>query len=212
MLFLILKYYAAIAASWFVCSEERAAAQSNNCILRLDFCMMPHTHITRDADCYRQNDERGDFLIYYKKLEIPPNTNCWKKRFRDKGLHKTDLCSWAILCYNRNTEKPRKHWKHWIFRRCRGQVVRQRSAKPSLPSSNLGGTSISSEHFGSIGEKPSCFKVFRLFYGRKFSKNSMDQWPLCRGSNGIWTSVFPYSSGISVTAPFFRGLRRRDSG
>lgn len=38
---------------------------------------------------------------------------------------------------------------------------------------------------GSIGEKPSCFKVFRLFYGRKFSKNSMDQWPLCRGSNGI---------------------------
>ena len=26
--------------------------------------------------------------------------------------------------------------------RCRGQVVRQRSAKPSLPSSNLGGTSI----------------------------------------------------------------------
>ena len=44
---------------------------------------------------------------------------------------------------------------------------------------------ISSEHFGSIGEKPSCFKVFRLFYGRKFSKNSMDQWPLCRGSNRI---------------------------
>ena len=27
--------------------------------------------------------------------------------------------------------------------RCRGQVVRQRSAKPSLPSSNLGGTSTS---------------------------------------------------------------------
>ena len=46
-------------------------------------------------------------------------------------------------------------------------------------------STISSEHFGSIGEKPSCFKVFRLFYGRKFSKNSMDQWPLCRGSNGI---------------------------
>ena len=29
-----------------------------------------------------------------------------------------------------------------IFLRYRGQVVRQRSAKPSLPSSNLGGTSI----------------------------------------------------------------------
>ena len=79
MLFLILKYYAAIAASWFVCSEERAAAQSNNCILRLDFCVMPHTHITRDADCYRQNDERGDFLIYYKKLEIPPQYELLKK-------------------------------------------------------------------------------------------------------------------------------------
>ena len=72
MLFLILKYYAAIAASWFVCSEERAAAQSNNCILRLDFCVMPHTHITRDADCYRQNDERGDFLLFYYKKKIPP--------------------------------------------------------------------------------------------------------------------------------------------
>ena len=72
MLFLILKYYAAIAANWYVCSEERAAAQSNNCILRLDFCMMPHTHITRDADCYGQNDERGIFLFFYYKKKIPP--------------------------------------------------------------------------------------------------------------------------------------------
>ena len=57
--------------------------------------------------------------------------------------------------------------------------------KQGVRSSNLRRVTISSEHFGSIGEKPSCFKVFRLFYGRKFSKNSMDQWPLCRGSNGI---------------------------
>ena len=86
MLFLILKYYAAIAASWFVCSEERAAAQSNNCILRLDFCVMPHTHITRDADCYRQNDERGDFLLFYYKKKIPQIAiTSWTPRGKNLG-------------------------------------------------------------------------------------------------------------------------------
>lgn len=32
-----------------------------------------------------------------------------------------------------------------------------------------------SEHFGSMSEKPSDFKVFGIFYGRKFSKYSMAQ-------------------------------------
>ena len=42
-----------------------------------------------------------------------------------------------------------------------------------------------SEHFGSMGEKPSDFKVFGIFYGRKFSKYSMAQWKRCRGSNRV---------------------------
>lgn len=37
MLFLILKYYAAIAANWLVCSEEIETAQSGDCILYLIF-------------------------------------------------------------------------------------------------------------------------------------------------------------------------------
>ena len=43
----------------------------------------------------------------------------------------------------------------------------------------------SSEHFGSTGEKPSDFKVFGVFYGRKFSKYSMAQWKRRRGSNRV---------------------------
>ena len=90
------------------------------------------------------------------------------------------------------------------------QVVRQRSAKPSLPSSNLGGTSMIAEHYRWNGKKASRLKVFGNFLFSKFLGNSIDEIVACRGSNRVWTSVFPYSSGISVTAPFFRGLRRLD--
>ena len=92
------------------------------------------------------------------------------------------------------------------------QLAEQLPFKQWVRSSNLRRVTKSSEHFGSTGEKPSDFKVFGIFYGRKFSKYSMAQWKRRRGSNRGWTSAFPYSSGIVATAPFFRGLRRRDSG
>ena len=38
----------------------------------LDFYELLHAHITRDADCYGQKDERGDFLIcIYKEKNSP---------------------------------------------------------------------------------------------------------------------------------------------
>ena len=68
------------------------------------------------------------------------------------------------------------------------------------------------EHYRWNGEKASHFNVFGNFLFSKFFGNSIDEIVVGRGSNRIWTSVFPYSSGFSVAAPFFRGLRRRDSG
>ena len=76
MLFLILKYYAAIAASWFAYSSEIEAAQSGVLHIALAFCDLLHARITCDADCYGQNDERGDFLICIYKEKTPPDV--WK--------------------------------------------------------------------------------------------------------------------------------------
>ena len=68
------------------------------------------------------------------------------------------------------------------------------------------------EHYRWNGKKASHLNVFGNFLFSKFFGNSIDEIAVSRGSNRIWTSVFPYSSGFSVAAPFFRGLRRRDSG
>ena len=76
MLFLILKYYAAIAANRFAYSSEIEAAQSSVLHIVLAIYKLQHARIMCGADCYGQNDERGDFSICYKKLEIPPNTDC----------------------------------------------------------------------------------------------------------------------------------------
>ena len=81
--------------------------------------------------------------------------------------------------------------------------------KQGVRSSNLRRVTKSSEHFGSMGQKPSDFKVFGIFYDRKFSNYSMDQWKRYRGSNRVWTSAFPFSRGFLQPAPFFRGLRRK---
>ena len=66
------------------------------------------------------------------------------------------------------------------------------------------------EHYRWNGKKASHLKGFGNFLFSKFLGNSIDEIVACRGSNRIWTSVFPYSSGFSVAAPFFRGLRRLD--
>ena len=66
------------------------------------------------------------------------------------------------------------------------------------------------EHYRWNGEKASHLKGFGNFLFSKFLGNSIDEIAACRGSNRIWTSVFPYSSGFLQPAPFFRGLRRLD--
>ena len=77
--------------------------------------------------------------------------------------------------------------------------------KQGVRSSNLRRVTKSSEHFGSMGQKPSDFKVFGIFYDRKFSEYSMDQWKRYRGSNRVWTSVFPYSRDFCCQRPFSEG-------
>lgn len=57
--------------------------------------------------------------------------------------------------------------------------------KQGVRSSNLRRVTKQSEHFGSMSEKPSDFKVFGIFYDRKFSKYSMAQWKRDRGSNRV---------------------------
>ena len=76
-------------------------------------------------------------------------------------------------------------------------------------SSPTTGTMIA-EHYRWNGEKASHLKGFGNFLFSKFFGNSIDEIAACRGSNRVWTSVFPYSSGFSVAAPFFRGLRQLD--
>ena len=84
--------------------------------------------------------------------------------------------------------------------------------KQGVRSSNLRRVTMIAEHYRWNGEKASHLNGFGNFLFSKFLGNSIDEIAACRGSNRIWTSVFPYSSGFSVAAPFFRGLRRRDSG
>ena len=66
-----------------------------------------------------------------------------------------------------------------------GQAVKT----PPFHGGNMGSIPVrvtkSSEHFGSMGQKPSDFKVFGIFYDRKFSNYSMDQWKRYRGSNRV---------------------------
>ena len=76
MLFLILKYYAAIAANRFAYSSEIEAAQSSVLHIVLAIYKLQHARITCGADCYGQNDERGDFLICIYKEKTPPDV--WK--------------------------------------------------------------------------------------------------------------------------------------
>ena len=63
------------------------------------------------------------------------------------------------------------------------------------------------EHYRWNGEKASHLKGFGNFLFSKFLGNSIDEIVACRGSNGIWTSVFPYLSGISVRSLGFFAFR-----
>ena len=94
--------------------------------------------------------------------------------------------------------------------------VGQKVKTPPFHGGNMGSIPVRvtmiAEHYRWNGKKASRLKVFGNFLFSKFLGNSIDEIVACRGSNRIWTSAFPYSSGIVATAPFFRGLRRRDSG
>ena len=92
----------------------------------------------------------------------------------------------------------------------------QKVKTPPFHGGNMGSIPVRvtmiAEHYRWNGKKASRFKVFGNFLFSKFFGNSIDEIAACRGSNRIWTSVFPYSSGFSVAAPFFRGLRRLNFG
>ena len=57
----------------------------------------------------------------------------------ERHLAKVEVASSSLVTRSKNNKE--RQLRSLIYIRCRGQVVRQRSAKPSFPSSNLGGTS-----------------------------------------------------------------------
>lgn len=57
------------------------------------FFKLSHARITCYTDCYRQNDERGDFLIDYKKLENPPIRTVEKSALGTKVCTKQTFAS-----------------------------------------------------------------------------------------------------------------------
>ena len=52
------------------------------------FCMMLHARITRDADCYGQNDKRGIFWFVYTKRKTPPR--CRQTRIRTTTKYRSE--------------------------------------------------------------------------------------------------------------------------
>ena len=73
-----------------------------------------------------------------------------------------------LSCDSRYLEWYRSGHNEHDWKSC-GRVERPEGSNPSHSAK-------SSEHFGSMGEKSSDFKVFGTFYARKFSKYSMAQW------------------------------------
>ena len=64
---------------------------------------------------------------------------------------------------------------------------------------------IIAEHYRWNGEKASHLKGFGNFLFSKFLGNSIDEIAVGRGSNRIWTSVFPYSRNFCCQRPFSEG-------
>ena len=59
----------------------------------------------------------------------------------ERHLAKVEVASSSLVTRSKQKRNVFVAFLFFIKIRCRGQVVRQRSAKPSFPSSNLGGTS-----------------------------------------------------------------------
>ena len=67
-------YYAAIAANWLACGKVNRARSMLRLqiVLDIDFLRTIYVRITRGADCYGQDDERGDFCFLIIKRKFPP--------------------------------------------------------------------------------------------------------------------------------------------
>ena len=112
MLFLILKYYAAIAANWLVCSEERAVTQSDNCILCLLFAWW-HTRILHAMWIDMDKMMSGGILyLLINKEKTPPQ--CELTLATASVI--LNLSKRIVTYHTRKiaTLKRRKHWKPLI--------------------------------------------------------------------------------------------------
>lgn len=67
----------------------------------LAFYELLHARITRDADCYGQNDERGDFWFVYTKRKIPPDVlNDTERMLLTWGEFKKETCYSSNVAYS----------------------------------------------------------------------------------------------------------------
>lgn len=100
MLFLILKYYAAIAANWYVCSEEIETAQSGDCILYLLFASCC-TRALRVVRIVMDKMMRGDFWVVYTKRKISPDVlNDTERMLLTWGEFKKETCYSSNAAYS----------------------------------------------------------------------------------------------------------------
>ena len=94
-------------------------------------------------------------------------------------------------------------------------MVRQGSAKPSFPSSNLGVTSILTKRYRCVWRKVRRINRFRAFSGPDFFFQTIDANRCFRASAPIRTGRFPFSGRCIQPAPFlssvFHGWQRYSS-
>ena len=91
-------------------------------------------------------------------------------------------------------------------------MVRQRSAKPSFPSSNLGVTSIKSYRYRCVWRKARRINRFRAFSGPDSFFQTIDTNRCFRAFAPIRTERFPFSGRCVQPAPFLSGVFLSGSG
>ena len=85
-------------------------------------------------------------------------------------------------------------------------MVRQGSAKPSFPSSNLGVTSILTKRYRCVWRKVRRINRFRAFSSPDFFSQTIDANRCFRASAPIRTGRFPFSGRCIRPAPFLSGV------
>ena len=127
----------------------------------------------------------------------------------ERHLAKVEVASSSLVTRSKVKRStactPFRIWYH-------SQVVRQGSAKPRFPSSNLGGTSILTKRYRCVWRKARRINRFRAFSGPDFFFQTIDANRCFRASAPIRTGRFLVSCRCVQPAPFlssvFHGWQR----